>query len=92
MASWLLVMIAGSAAVEPGVDFEEPLVMPFPYAVRLCHLNCRLFALECNRDVAPTIVPASIIMGAMESLLIITGTMGAGKTSVLGQSKRNHLK
>jgi hypothetical protein len=32
---------------------------------------------------SPTIVPASIIMGAMESLLIITGTMGAGKTSDL---------
>jgi hypothetical protein len=34
---------------------------------------------ERNGDVSPTIVPA-------------TGTMGAGKTSVLGQSKRNHLK
>jgi len=32
-----------------------------------------------NGDVSPTIVPA-------------TGTMGAGKTSILGQSKRNHLK
>ena len=27
MASWILVLVAGSAAVEPGVDFEEPLVM-----------------------------------------------------------------
>ena len=35
---------------------------------------------------SPTIVPASIIMGAMESLLIITGTMGAGKTSDLKDS------
>jgi hypothetical protein len=36
VASWLLVMIAGSAAVEPGVDFEEPLVMitgPFVFAL-----------------------------------------------------------
>jgi hypothetical protein len=35
IASWLLVMVAGNAAVEPGVDFEEPLVMlfgPFIYA------------------------------------------------------------
>jgi hypothetical protein len=35
VASWLLVMFAGSAAVKPGVDFEEPLVMllgPFTYA------------------------------------------------------------
>jgi hypothetical protein len=33
--TWFLVMIAGSAAVKPGVDFEEPLVMifgPFVYA------------------------------------------------------------
>ena len=27
MVGWLLVLVAGSAAVEPGVDFEEPLVM-----------------------------------------------------------------
>jgi hypothetical protein len=26
-ASWLLVLIAGSAAVKPGVDFEEPIAM-----------------------------------------------------------------
>ena len=26
-ASWLLVLIAGSAAVKPGVDFEEPFAM-----------------------------------------------------------------
>jgi hypothetical protein len=32
--TWLLVIIAGSAAVKPGVDFEEPLAMifgPFVY-------------------------------------------------------------
>jgi hypothetical protein len=28
-ASWLLVMIAGSAAVKPGEDFEEPIGMLF---------------------------------------------------------------
>jgi hypothetical protein len=27
--TWLLVLIAGSAAVKPGVDFEEPLAMIF---------------------------------------------------------------
>jgi hypothetical protein len=27
--AWLLVLIAGSAAVKPGVDFEEPLAMIF---------------------------------------------------------------
>jgi len=35
IAIWILVMVAGSAAVKPGVDFEEPLVMlfgPFIYA------------------------------------------------------------
>jgi hypothetical protein len=26
-AAWLLVLIAGSAAVKPGVDFEEPIAM-----------------------------------------------------------------
>jgi len=41
---------------------------------------------ECNGDVSPTSVPGSIIMGAMESVLIITGTMGAGKTSVLAEA------
>jgi hypothetical protein len=33
--SWLLILVAGSAAVKPGVDFEEPIVMilgPFIYA------------------------------------------------------------
>jgi len=29
LASWLLVLFAGSAAVKPGVDFEEPLAMLF---------------------------------------------------------------
>src|SRR5580704_9653527 len=32
--TWLLVLIAGSAAVKPGVDFEEPVAMiigPFVY-------------------------------------------------------------
>jgi len=29
MASWVLVWVAGSAAVKPGEDFEEPLVMLF---------------------------------------------------------------
>jgi hypothetical protein len=36
VVSWLLVLIAGSAAVEPGVDFEEPLAMiygPFAYVL-----------------------------------------------------------
>ena len=35
VVTWLLVMIAGSAAVKPGEDFEEPLEMifgPFVYA------------------------------------------------------------
>lgn len=35
VVTWLLVMIAGSAAVKPGEDFEEPLAMifgPFVYA------------------------------------------------------------
>ena len=36
VASWLLVLIAGSAAVKPGVDFEEPIMMlvgPFIYGI-----------------------------------------------------------
>jgi hypothetical protein len=35
VVTWFLVLIAGSAAVKPGVDFEEPLAMifgPFVYA------------------------------------------------------------
>ena len=42
LVTWLLVMIAGSAAVKPGVDFEEPIAMifgPFVYAfmANLCY-------------------------------------------------------
>lgn len=42
VASWLLVMIAGSAAVKPGVDFVEPFVLvlgPLAYAIlaNLCY-------------------------------------------------------
>jgi len=42
VATWLLVLIAGSAAVKPGVDFEEPIVMiigPLVYAflANLCY-------------------------------------------------------
>ena len=37
-------------------------------------------------DVSPTSGPDLIIMGAMDSLLIITGTMGAGKSSALGEA------
>src|SRR5437667_420817 len=36
VATWFLVLIAGSAAVKPGVDFEEPIVMligPFIYDI-----------------------------------------------------------
>ena len=36
LVTWFLVWIAGSAAVKPGVDFEEPLAMifgPFLYAL-----------------------------------------------------------
>jgi len=35
-AAWLLVLVAGSAAVKPGVDFEEPVAMifgPFFYVI-----------------------------------------------------------
>ena len=40
--TWLLVLIAGSAAVKPGVDFEEPIAMiigPFIYGIlaNLCY-------------------------------------------------------
>jgi hypothetical protein len=36
IATWFLVLIAGNAAVQPGVDFEEPLAMiigPFLYGI-----------------------------------------------------------
>jgi hypothetical protein len=36
IVTWFLVLIAGSAAVKPGVDFEEPLAMifgPFLYGI-----------------------------------------------------------
>ena len=42
IVSWILVLIAGSAAVKPGEDFEEPIAMifgPFVYAffANLCY-------------------------------------------------------
>lgn len=37
--SWLLVMIAGSAAVKPGVDFEEPLGILFGSVIYLAVAN-----------------------------------------------------
>jgi hypothetical protein len=37
--SWLLVLIAGSAAVKPGVDFEEPLGMIFGPAIYVALTN-----------------------------------------------------
>jgi hypothetical protein len=46
VATWILVMVAGSAAVKPGQDFEEPLVMlfgPFIFAAaaNICYtLGC----------------------------------------------------
>jgi hypothetical protein len=41
--TWLLVLIAGSAAVKPGVDFEEPVAMiigPFVYGLlaNICYM------------------------------------------------------
>ena len=36
VASWILVLVAGSAAVKPGEDFEEPLMMitgPLVYCI-----------------------------------------------------------
>jgi hypothetical protein len=38
-ASWLLVMIAGSAAVKPGEDFVEPFVMLFGPGIYVAVLN-----------------------------------------------------
>jgi hypothetical protein len=38
-ASWLLVMIAGSAAVKPGEDFEEPFGMLFGSAIYVAMAN-----------------------------------------------------
>src|SRR5438270_13855542 len=39
LASWLLVMIAGSAAVKTGEDFEEPLGMVFGHVIYLAVAN-----------------------------------------------------
>ena len=38
-ASWLLVLIAGSAAVKPGEDFEEPLMMLFGPGIYVAMAN-----------------------------------------------------
>ena len=48
ICTWLSVLIAGSAAVKPGIDFEEPIAMifgPFVYAfmANLCYSLGSLF-------------------------------------------------
>jgi hypothetical protein len=52
--TWFLVLIAGSAAVKPGVDFEEPFAMilgPFAYALiaNLCYSLGWIFDLAFYR-------------------------------------------
>jgi hypothetical protein len=43
-ATWLLVLIAGSAAAKPGVDFEEPVAMIFgPFVYGLLANICYTF-------------------------------------------------
>jgi hypothetical protein len=48
VATWLLVLFAGSAAVRPGEDFEEPMAMilgPFVYAIfaNICYTSGGVF-------------------------------------------------
>jgi|CZKF01.1.fsa_nt_gi hypothetical protein len=44
LVTWLLVLIAGSAAVKPGVDFEEPIAMIFgPFIYGLMANICYTF-------------------------------------------------
>jgi hypothetical protein len=50
-----------------------------------CIRNLSAAVNECYGDFSATSGPA-FIMGAMDSFLIITGTMGAGKTSALGEA------
>ena len=50
VASWILVLVAGSAAVKPGEDFEEPLMMitgPLVYCIfaNLCYTFVGLWTL-----------------------------------------------
>jgi len=49
VVTWLLVLIAGSAAVKPGVDFEEPLAMIFgPLAYAFMANVCLHAGLDCG--------------------------------------------
>ena len=45
VTTWLLVEIAGSAAVEPGLDFEEPIVMLIGPSSTFCR-QCLLFEIH----------------------------------------------
>jgi hypothetical protein len=54
VVTWLLVLIAGSAAVKPGDDFEEPIVMilgPFLYAIlaNVCYTSGGIFDVLFDR-------------------------------------------
>jgi hypothetical protein len=70
VGTWLLVLFAGSAAVKPGVDFEEPIMMINRDGIslgrvifsRLCSLpfpslGCYILALDCGHRLQAGLTP-----------------------------------
>lgn len=91
--SWFSVLIAGSAAVKPGVDFEEPLAMiigPFVYAImaNICYTGGSIFDIVFyKRSTRPTLLRLgfwfSVALTASPGIWAIFCWVKAVKTGVL---------
>ncbi len=92
IASWLLVLFAGSAAVKPGVDFEEPLAMivgPVIYGLlaNLCYsmgplLDVVLFRANPRRGIFKAGLIFSVCLTSLPGLWALTAwiiTLKTGK-------------
>lgn len=82
VVTWLLVLIAGSAAVKPGVDFEEPIAMifgPFIYGLmaNICYTFGSIFDIVLYRG-SPRVglfkagLIFSIVLTALPGLWAVT--------------------
>jgi hypothetical protein len=74
IATWLLVMFAGSAAVKPGKDFEEPLAMlfgPFLYGAmaNVCYTFGWIVDTISYRGTPPHLYKAGLIFSIVLTAL-----------------------
>jgi hypothetical protein len=81
-ASWLLVIIAGSAAVKPGEDFEEPIGILRPRHL-CCDGECLLHArMGCGHDLVqrtPTDAALQVGTDSRSGSRRATGSLGCSR-------------